>query len=74
MQGAGELSALEDNAQGVADDPKWRLDDCPGRIRRRSDYAVGLIAPGSGCSGSFRGRVVTGVAGRRVGRSAIFRW
>jgi len=52
-----KLSALEENAQRVADDPEWRFDYCADRITSRSDDAVGLIVPGSGCSGSFRGRV-----------------
>jgi len=62
-----KLSALEENAESVADDPERRLDDRPSRVCRRSDDTVGLIAAGGGRGGGFRGRVIAGIAARRVG-------
>jgi hypothetical protein len=46
---------------------KRRLDYRPGRIRRRSDDAVGLTGRRSRSGGSFRGRItITRITGRCV--------
>jgi hypothetical protein len=64
-QNPPKWSALENDAQCISDEPKWRCDYRSGRMRRGSDDAVWLIGGGSCRSGSLRRRI-TRLAGGGV--------